>query len=529
MSNIEIDVNALSEVVNDKADRDLGNLTEEGEAKLGKSGGGGGLPPSVCRNMVINTNNSTVNLKWQDPDDTYINGYYLSTWAGTKIVKKYGTYPVNEEDGILVLDNTERNKYMKDFYTVPNAETGYYYSAFPYSTNGVHCYNEKNKFTPAVIYEVCIDPTESNPDNAVTYPAGCVNENFTPMGITSSGGFNYGSWEHVWFMDEIYPCMVKSDTTMDYKLNKNNFNFKEDGTTSSDVANTSYDGNCMIRFPQLWHKWVADNGKYHLYISNVQVDDTYQNYTHINTNGERVNDIYIMAFQPKQIDGKARSLSGVGITVNTAGSTERTAAQANGQGWGFWTYGQWQMLQHLTLLCTKSLDTQSKLGRGRDSNNANNTTGECIDKGMFYGTTATGPMKAWGIENLFANYWKRTDGCCYNNGLLIKLGYGMSDGSTVHGFNTDGSGYVNYGVASGSSGGAISKMDMNTKGLFPRVASGSTSTYYCDGYWFTNGSFASVGGGYANGLLAGLWSVFVSTAFSYADGSLGGSLSCVPT
>ena len=38
MSNIEIDVNALSEVVNDKADRDLGNLTEEGNVKLGKGG-----------------------------------------------------------------------------------------------------------------------------------------------------------------------------------------------------------------------------------------------------------------------------------------------------------------------------------------------------------------------------------------------------------------------------------------------------------------------------------------------------------
>ena len=38
MSNIQIDVNALSEVVNDKADRDLGNLTKEGDAKLGKGG-----------------------------------------------------------------------------------------------------------------------------------------------------------------------------------------------------------------------------------------------------------------------------------------------------------------------------------------------------------------------------------------------------------------------------------------------------------------------------------------------------------
>ena len=38
MSNIEIDVNALSEVVNDKADRDLGNLTKAGDVKLGKGG-----------------------------------------------------------------------------------------------------------------------------------------------------------------------------------------------------------------------------------------------------------------------------------------------------------------------------------------------------------------------------------------------------------------------------------------------------------------------------------------------------------
>ena len=114
MSNIEIDVNALSEVVNDKADRDLGNLTKEGEAKIGKSGGGGGLPPSVCRNMVINTNNSTVNLKWQDPDDTYINGfYYKPIWAESVYYDKIKAYDVHPEQFPLeIYDVTHKKENM---------------------------------------------------------------------------------------------------------------------------------------------------------------------------------------------------------------------------------------------------------------------------------------------------------------------------------------------------------------------------------------------------------------------------------
>ena len=504
----------------------MGNATIIGSG-IGSTGGGG-VPPSICSNMTVNVQDTTVKLRWQDPNDTVIDKQYISSWAGTKIVKKLGTYPKNEDDGILVIDNNVRNQYFKTDY-VDTIESGenWKYSAFPYNTNGLYCYNTKNNFNPAVIYEVCIDPSESNPNSAVTYPAGCLNENFTPMSIVSSGGFNYGSWENVWFMNEIYPCMVKYDGTEDYKLNKNNFALKEDGS-SSDVANASYGGNCMIRFPQIWYKWVMDGTKYHLYLANVKVDDSYNCFTHINQNGQLVDSIYIMAFQPSQISGKARSLSGKAITVNTTGTTEISMAQANGSGWDLWNYGQWLMLQMLTILTTKSLDTQSKLGRGRDSNNANNTSGECIQNGMFYGTTATGKMKAWGIENLFANYWKRANGCCYNNGLLIKLGYGTTDGSTVNSYNTTGSGYVNYGVASGTSGGYISAVTMNNKGIFPKTASGSATTFYCDGYWWTNGGFAKLGGSYANGLLGGLFAVSVDTAVSYANANIGGSLSYIP-
>jgi hypothetical protein len=187
------------------------------------------------------------------------------------------------------------------------------------------------------------------------------------------------------------------------------------------------------------------------------------------------------------------------------------------------------MLQHLQILMTKSLNSQSKFGKGRDSNNANATTGECITNGMFYGTAATGKMKAFGIENLYANYWKRCNGACYtSSGFMYKLGYDTSDGSTVTGYNTTGTGYISGGTFSGSSGGYYSKALLTSKGLVPSVVSGSSSTYFCDGVWWASGGFACVGGSYGYGARGGLFALYVSAAVSASSGDVGGSLSCVP-
>ena len=517
---------------------DYSNISSISGGGSSAGGGGGGtyiatnegIPPSICTNLVINTSGTSVKLKWQDPDDTILDKQYLCTWAGTKIVKKLGEYPTKEDDGILVVDNTVHNQYLKTEYedTITEGED-WKYRAFPYSTHNVHCYNTKNCFTPAVIYEVCVNPNESNPNNAVTYPSGCLNENFTPMGLNSSNVFVEGDWTNTWIMQGIYPCMLNYDTTEAYKLNKNDFRYREDGTTLSDVTNANFGGNCMIRFPQIWYKWELDGTLWHLYISNVKVDDSYYCFTHINVNGELVDSVYLMAFQPSVISGKARSLSGKSITTSTTGTAEISNAQANGLGWDLWNYGQIQMLQHLQILMTKSLDSQSKFGKGRDSNNANATTGECITNGMFYGTAATGKMKAFGIENLYANYWKRCNGACYtSSGFMYKLGYDTSDGSTVTGYNTTGTGYISGGTFSGSSGGYFSQALLTSKGLVPNKVSGSSSTYFCDGIWWASGGFAFVGGAYDTGALVGLFAMNVDYAVSRSNGYIGGSLSCVP-
>ena len=113
------------------------------------------------------------------------------------------------------------------------------------------------------------------------------------------------------------------------------------------------------------------------------------------------------------------------------------------------------------------------------------------------------------------------------SGFMYKLGYGTSDGSTVSGYNTTANGYISGGLFTGTSGGYYSKALMTSKGLVPSVASGSASTFFCDGLWWANNGFAVVGGSYDRGALDGLFCLLVRNAVSSSDGSIGGSLSCV--
>ena len=115
-----------------------------------------------------------------------------------------------------------------------------------------------------------------------------------------------------------------------------------------------------------------------------------------------------------------------------------------------------------------------------------------------------------------------------SSGFMYKLGYGTSDGSTVSGYNTTANGYISGGLFTGASNGYYSKALMTSKGLVPSVASGSASTFFCDGLWWANNGFAFVGGSYGRGALAGLFCLDVDAAVSSSSADIGGSLSCVP-
>lgn len=154
------------------------------------------------------------------------------------------------------------------------------------------------------------------------------------------------------------------------------------------------------------------------------------------------------------------------------------------------------------------------------------------DKGIFFGTNTNDCVKVFGMEHWWGNIWRRQAGYVTDGSGLqkTKLTWGKQDGSTVIGYNTDGSGYVTIpnSNGTGSSGGYINTSIVNERGWFPKNASGSASTYECDGFWFVANCYAYVGGSCGDGSRCGAWSVGLNAAVSLADWSIGASISCKP-
>lgn len=117
------------------------------DGTLHAKGGGVTVTPKPVNNPTIENANTSVTIKWQDPENTVISGSTFSTWAGTKLVMKETGYPANPDDGTLVVDNTTRDKYKTTGYTVTGLTNGkqYYFTLFPYSTDGVYNYDAGNR------------------------------------------------------------------------------------------------------------------------------------------------------------------------------------------------------------------------------------------------------------------------------------------------------------------------------------------------------------------------------------------------
>ncbi len=93
-----------------------GILTSTGSSSSDVTVSGGGIAPSICEALTKTVSGTSVSLKWSDPDDTVIDSQYLCSWGGTKIVRKAGSYPANESDGTVIVDNTTRNQYQTTAY-----------------------------------------------------------------------------------------------------------------------------------------------------------------------------------------------------------------------------------------------------------------------------------------------------------------------------------------------------------------------------------------------------------------------------
>ena len=211
-------------------------------------------------------------------------------------------------------------------------------------------------------------------------------------------------------------------------------------------------------------------------------------------------------YEGSVVNNRMRSLSGLTPTASMTDEQETTAAKQNGDRWDKQSFSEINLMYEMCTMITCSTNSQGKFGNGNSQSDNFLQTGTLNGKGQFFGyTSTTQAVKVFYCENFFANYWKRLRGLLLINGVYhVKA---------VPPYNSTGAGYTNTGLTpSGTSGGYCSRMEMASDiGRIPTVASGSETTYECDGLWFNNTIVAvALFGGYrGNGSKCGLsyWNV----------------------
>ena len=194
-----------------------------------------GIPPQDMAAFSASAGDTVIRLKFTEPADTYIENQRVCSVKGVKIVMKKGGYPVNEEDGTLIIDNTDLGAYSDTALEIPNLDNDedYYICAFPYSDSGLYnraaglrVWNEnyavrnRAKVTPKayILYGYRKAKNDSAPGARIEPLENSVG--LTPAAMDfANGTFNFGGYANAFFMPK--PYMVKSNGQLDYELDHN--------------------------------------------------------------------------------------------------------------------------------------------------------------------------------------------------------------------------------------------------------------------------------------------------------------------
>lgn len=400
----------------------------------------------------------------------------------------------------------------------------------------------KGRIRP-LIYGWHVDPSISDPAQAITYLEDAIGKTPAAMGSTA---FSYGDWQDAFFMPK--PCMLKSDGTVDYYLDPNDYSKKLDGT-ASDYNNLAYDGNVMIEFPKIYYKYEAGEaeGEGYFYCSNYKVDDSYECWCNYDCDDNVTEHFYVAAYNGIIYNNKMRSISGYALTAsngngNTNTQQEIQNATANNTTakveWYTDVWSDRMLINGLLILMGKSIDAQSVYGQGLSIGGQavkeTVITGTHDSKGLFYGDIANTDkcIKVFGVENWWGCAWRRVAGLIGTNDgkYAVKLTYGVKDGTFANGYNLDGAGYKNIGTMP-SANGYITKASFGFGSYLPLNtvpnSEQASSEYYCD-YFNKGANYALTGGNAGSNKFDGVSTLRLNVASNNSYWYLNTSLSCKP-
>ena len=251
-------------------------------------------------------------------------------------------------------------------------------------------------------------------------------------------------------------------------------NFTKAGLGIEDVT---LNGNVFVKIPKLYRKVnsVSDGQITSFTIATAKVDNDYYPYPcFVDENGNELDYVLIGKYFNKNSSGMNSVASGSSVSQTLA--TARPYAQALGTGYQLYDWMMMRLWQDLIICIMETVDTNNGSGLQTDALGISwETAGFWVD-GVIKGTT-----NKWWICEKPTSY--------------------VSLSSTSGRIPTD---YVATNYSAPTSGNYVSKLGYDSSNPFANFvagASGSTTTYYCDYYYYASGSrpfISSVGNAHAN-------------------------------
>lgn len=435
-----------------------------------------GYAPNPATNLTAVGKNRKVELKWTDPDDRVIEGTTVG-WSYTKIVRKTGSYPIDPNDGTVIVQNSVKNQYQTTPYedTSIVANTTYYYTAFACSDYGVFAESAPQAAATPFSYRIMtvkINENDSNPTTCCSYADDAVG---MPSGRSDEA---IRAWQD---FIKYRPCAFKNGQVVGY-LNPNDFGKFENGDPN-DTSDESQ--SVMIEFPRRGISISRSGSILTISMTDEPNNSNFTYYAH--QRGDKQCDYFYLSSYLLSCEAddtyEAYRHDWYRSTMNnqcdrTMWASRVHTAHNDYDGYEIFTWFQRIYFLVISILQFKRLDISSAMGDPFTSGNSDGGYTQCgyaDNKGMFSDWSTEYPhIKMFGIERanqgglILGGVWRyrdvlrmKTDGLYSDNDYEMSLDINI--GSTLQG-----------GIL------YIKQMDAHPEGFgLLTDGKGSSSTYYC--------------------------------------------------
>lgn len=372
-----------------------------------------------------------------------------------------------------------------------------------------------------------------SPSNRIEYIG--KNKDFSPISITMGGGYSLGDWADFPLLVNNKPYMVHSSGIVDYELSATDYTKKVDGTTASDVNNTSYDGGAFSWLQKIYKKeFNVGSDRYVLF--SMKPKDGFTAAGFIDSDNAELEGVWLPMFYGAEvtISSTARLTSIAGNTAPVHSKTteqEKTLIDAFGSRAKFFGGAIVGTIQDLLIMWGKTTDLQGKYGYGNcngynssDTSTYGKKNNAVVGGGQFYGTSDKTSLNKILHSVVIGTYnlWQRDPyTICVNGRIKVSKNYA---------YNLTASGYTDTGVQHSMNGGWYYPNAFKSEqgfGAIPQAPfKGSTSTGSCDGFYINIGitAVAIRFGGCGDDLGGGVRCLGLYVAATYADWAVGASV-----